>query len=268
VSLKLLGYTRVAIGVIFLVRTTPLLRLVPGLYENHGGPLYGWPEGALRVAVFGLVLPVLVVKALIVIRTVAAFLFTIGIATRAAGVVAVLAAYLVYAQEPFLLIFTLHGLYLATLLLSLTDATAFVALRPTPVRSLRSSVALLRAFVVSIYAWSAIAKLRPTWLDGTILRALYAEGVLTGPSALLATENAARATAIAIVLAEAALGPLLLAKRTRPLGILVACSFHAALEVAAHPDVFGWVMIALVVGAFVTSRPALCSDPTSRSSRQ
>jgi len=264
-SLRALGYARVAIGIIFLVRTTPLLHLVPGLFENHGGPLYGWPRGELRVAVLGLVLPVLAIKLLVIVRTLGALLFTLGIATRVAGVVAVLAAYLVYAQEPFLLIFTLHGLYLATLLLALTDATAFVALRPTAVRSPRTSVGLLRAFVVSIYAWSAIAKLRPTWLDGTILRALHAEGVILGPDALF-TASGARATAIAIVLAEAMLGPLLLLPRTRAIAIVLACAFHAALEVAAHPDVFGWVMVTLVVAAFVTSRSAAYSDRRSTSS--
>lgn len=255
-SLRPLGYARVAIGTIFLVRSTPLLRLVPGLFENHGGPLYGWPEGGLRVALFGLVLPVVVIKALIVVRTVAALLFTVGVATRVAGVVAVVAAYLVYAQEPFSLIFTLHALYLSMLLLAVSDATAVVALRPTQVRSPSSSVGLLRAFVVSIYAWSAIAKLRPGWLDGTALRALHEVGALTNVDWLFANEPRARTTAIAIVVAELTLGPLLIVRRTRAVAIVAACAFHGVLELAAHPDVFGWVMIALVAGSFTSRRPS------------
>lgn len=254
--MKPLGLARIAIGLLLLVRTTPLLRWFPGLFSHHGGPLYGWPEGGLRAAVFGLVLPTLVIKGLVIARTLAAVSFTLGVFTRASAIVVATAGYLVWAQEPFTLIFTLHVLYLATLLLGVGDAAAVLALRPAPMRSPSSSVTLLRAFVVSIYAWSAVAKLRGPWLDGTILRAEHAEGLLSGPLAdrLLASTGGARLTAWSVIGAELALGPLLCWRRTRAHAILAACALHAAFEVTAHPDVFGWVMVVLVAAAF-TSRP-------------
>ena len=163
-----LGALRIFVGALFLIRTTPLLYLVPGLRENHGGPLFGWPDGELRAGFAGVVLPVLAVEVLVVLRTVAAALFCAGIFARPAGIAAALLGYVVWSQEPFSFIFTLHTLYLSTALLALTDA-----------RSPRSSIALMRAFIVSIYAWSALGKLHHRWLDGSVLRTLRDSGYMS-----------------------------------------------------------------------------------------
>jgi hypothetical protein len=250
--LRRLGVARIAIGVLFLVRTTPLLFLFPGLVAHHGGPLFGWPSPGWDVAYAGLVLPRLVIEALCVIRTVSAALFTIGLATRPAGLVAAACGYAVYAQEPFTFIFTLHVLYLATALLAMTDARSAFALRPVPPESPRSSVLLVRAFLVSIYAWSAIGKMHASWLDGSTLEALYADGHAVGPiaDALFTRPHLRVAAAWGTVIVEAALGPLLLARRTRAAGVLVACILHALFEITLHPDVFGWVAVALLVVFF------------------
>lgn len=268
-QLRGLGAVRIAVGAIFLVRTTPLFYLFPSLVAYHGGPLLGWPAGGWRFAWANAVLPSIVVEFLCVARTVAAVLFTLGIGARAAGVVASLSAYAVYSQEPFAFIFTLHVLYLATLLLAIGDATGALALRPTPVASPRSSVLLIRAFVISIYAWSAIAKVRPQWLSGYTLLALHEDGAATGALAawLLATPASCRAVAWATLVVEASLPVLLWRPRTRPVGILVACALHAAFELTMHPDVFGWVMVALLTAFWPASRLGTSQLTFRRSAR-
>lgn len=255
-NVRALGWCRVAIGAIFLIRTTPLLGLLPGAYANLGGPLYGWPRGDLRAAVYGLLLPPAVVIALIVIRTLGAVAFMIGFHARVAGIVTSLAAYLVFAQEPFALIYTLHALYLSVFLLACTDATSIVAVRPTPMRAPESSVSLIRAFVMSIYGWSAFAKLRTDWASGATLSILYREGYATGPFARALIPNHARAAGLGTIVVELAIPLLLLMPRTRSVGILVACLFHAVLEITLHPDVSGWVMLALLVVFLPPSRRA------------
>lgn len=258
-TLTALGRVRVVVGAVFLLRTTPLIHALPGLYANHGGPLLGWPvEGRVEAAVFGLVLPATAIKALIVVRTLGGVLFLLGVFARPAGISAAIAAYLVYAQEPFALIFTLHVLYTSVLLLACTDAVAAVAIVPARARSPRSSLWLIRGFLASVYLWSGVAKLRPDWLAGRTLTALRANGYAEGWVAELALRTPARAMASAwsVALLELALPFLLFFRRTRFVGIAVACAMHGVFEVAMHPDVFGWVMVALLGAWFV-------DDPTS-----
>jgi Vitamin K-dependent gamma-carboxylase len=245
---RALGALRIAVGTIFLIRTTALLYLVPGLVEHHGGPLTGWPSPGWRIAWGGLVLADPIVKALCVVRTIAGVLFTLGMRARAAGVVAVGAAYLVYAQEPFAFIFTLHALFLSVLILSATDAVAGRALVSSLARSPSSSVWLVRAFVLSIYGFSALAKLRAPWLSGATLDALYRAGYLTGhvADALLGAPARAAASAVLTAALEAGLVPLLFFRRSRAVGVALACMMHATFELTAHPDVFGFLMVALL----------------------
>jgi hypothetical protein len=106
----------------------------------------------------------------------------------------------------------------------------------------------VRAFVASIYAWSAIAKMRAPWLDGTTLGALHAVHFLRGRLVDLATATGPTrvAASICVVVLELALGPLLLVRRTRALGLAAALAMHAFYEVSAHPDVIGLVMLSLL----------------------
>src|SRR5258706_3394402 len=162
-KIECLGTPRILGGTFFVIRPTPLFYLYPGLLKHPGGPFFGWPDPGWRVAYGDLVLPDPVIWSLVGIRTIAAALFTLGVWARPAGIVAAMAAYLVYAQEPFAFIFTLHVLYLSTFLLATTDAVSVVALVPSPLRSPESSLTLMRCFVASVYFWSAVAKMRGSW---------------------------------------------------------------------------------------------------------
>jgi hypothetical protein len=194
--------------------------------------------------------------ALCVFRTAAAVLFMLGLWTRTAGTVAAVAAFVVASQDAFGFKFTLYTLFAGTWLLAISGGGRHFALRLSPPGIAGSSPWLVHAFVASVYAWSGIAKLRVAWLTGETLRALYEGHYLTGTLAdvLFATLGRCRAAAWGVVVTELLLGPLLLVRRTRVAGLVLAVSMHAAYEWTAHPDVFGWVMIALLV-SFVGRAP-------------
>ena len=231
---------RIAIGAIFLLRPPPIPASLPLPFLAGVSPLLGWPDGNFHAPVALLRLPPIIVAALCVIRTIAALSFMLGISVRTAGLAAGICGYLVLAQDAFGYAQTLHLLFLSTILL----AIALPSSAPT------SGAKLIRYFVVSIYGWAALAKLRPDWLDGRTL-ALYHEdgglrGALAGP--FIATATARAATAWVTLGMELALGPLLLHPRTRRIAIAIAIPFHLGLELTAKPDLFSWLMIALLVG--------------------
>ena len=252
-SARFLGYSRAALGLVLLVRTTPLSRVLPWPVSHVVAHLLGWPEHGFRAAWGGLALPDGVVIALCTLRTVAAVLFTLGMWTRAAGTVAAVAALFVLSQDAFGFKFTLYTLFVGTLLLGVSGGGCRFALRPSP-PGIGPSPWLVRAFVASVYAWSAIAKLRGSWLSGETLRMLYQAHYLTGElaDALFSSLAGCRASAWGVVVAELLLGPMLLFRRTRLAGLMLAVGMHLAYEWTARPDVFGWVMAALLV-SFVGS---------------
>ena len=256
-TVRRLGTIRVLVGLLLLLRTTPIFYLVPGLLRHHGGPLLGWPDGELHAGYGGVALPTTVTKALVVLRMAGAVLFLLGVHARVAGVAVAILGYVVWSQEPFSFIFTLHTLYLATAILALTDAVASRALRPARVLSPATSLMLVRAFVLSIYAWSAIAKLRGSWLDGSVLRVLRDNGFATGfvARSVLATDAGLRLAAWLTPGLELSLVPLLAWRRTRAIGVALACVLHGIFEVSVHPDVFGWLLVSLLV-AFWPERRA------------
>jgi len=246
-SVRPLAWARIAVGGIFLLRSTPVIGLFDAGLGADVHPLLGWPDPA--VASFGLGLSPRVVAALCIVRTLGLVAFTLGAFTRAAGLAAVVAGYLVLYQAPFGFTATQHLLLQGTLLLSLADASSVLALRPARPRSPRTSAWMLRAFVASVYAWAAIAKLRGDWLDGRTLALFHEEHKLKGPLAdlLLGSSTRCAISGPAVALGELALGPLLLIPRTRPFGLALALAFHLGLEWMGHPDVIGWVMLALLV---------------------
>jgi hypothetical protein len=249
VNPRMLGYSRAALGAILVARTTPLSRLLPWPVSHVAAPLLGWPEHGFRAAWWGLSLPDAVVIALCALRTAAAVLFMLGVWTRAAGMAAAIAALVVLSQDAFGFKFTLYTLFVATGLLALSGGGRGFALRASPV-ALPGSRWLLPAFVASVYAWAGIAKLQAPWLSGETLRALHQAHYFASGLAddLFATLPRCRAAAWGVVVAELLLGPMLLVRRTRPAGLVLAVGMHAAYEWTAQPDVFGWVMIALLVG--------------------
>src|SRR5258706_10170175 len=115
-EVRALAWSRVVLGTLFLVRTTPLLAPLH-LKELRGtSPLLGWPDDRWHGSPT-LELPEGAVAALCVARTAAAIAFLLGVEARAAGLVAGVAGYLVLLQQPFAFMATLHLLYQGTILL-------------------------------------------------------------------------------------------------------------------------------------------------------
>jgi hypothetical protein len=253
-----LGWGRILLGVLFLLRTTPILQPLHLAFTTGTFPLLGWPSGEWEGSPIVRGVPAFFVAALCVIRTVATVLFTLGVFTPAAGLFAGVTGYLVLMQHPFALEATLHLLFQGAMLLAIGDAGAVLALRPSPLRNPASSIALIRIFVASIYFWAAFVKLRPDWLDGRTLALFHADGVLSGPLSdfVLATPLGCELIARTIVTTELSLPFLLLWSRTRRFAPFIALAMHAAIEFAAHPDLLGWEMGALLLCLWPPPRPS------------
>jgi hypothetical protein len=259
-NLAPLAWTRAGIGALILLRTTPLLTPLSLWFVPDTGPLLGWPAGA---AIREAALPPAMVAGLCLLRTAAALALMLGVRSEVAGIVAGVSGYVVMAQDPFSYAFTLHLLYQAAFLLALVDSATTFALRPRPACAPQTSIWLMRAWVASIYGWAGISKLRRDWVDGRTLALLHDEGTLRGPIAdwLLASVGSRAAVGTMVVVAELALGPLLLWPRTRKVGVAAAFAFHAGLEVTAHPDLLGWGMMVLLLAYL---EPAAASTGSQR----
>jgi len=231
-----LGWCRAAVGAIFLLRTTPLLVPLGLPFVSDATPLLGWPRDGWRVAAFGVVLPSALIAILCVARTIAAALFMLGVRARAAGIVAGACGYVVLARDALAFVNSLHLLYLATIVLAVAGSTA-------------SGVRLVRAFVVSIYVWSGVAKLNASWLGGEALALMHDDGFLRGAigDAIVASDARRIAVAWGVAIFELAIGPALLWRRSRAPALVAAFAFHAVIEDAMRPDVIGWAMAALLL---------------------
>jgi hypothetical protein len=247
-ELQPLGWSRIALGTLFIVRTTPIVHALHFPFAIAASPLLGWPDGRWTGSSWFALAPS-IIAFLCVLRTVAAAAFLLGIFARPAGLVAGAAGYLVLLQEPFGFVFTVHLLYLGTLLLALTDAASTLAIVPAKPLAPASGVLLIRLFLASVYAWSGIAKLRFDWLDGRTLALYMADGAFQTGAArtLLATPASRAACAMAVALTELALPVLLLVPRTRKAGLIAAFALHFVIELAARPDLLGWEMGALLL---------------------
>ena len=253
---RALALLRLTVGTFFLLRTTPIL--LPLGFRFAQAPLAGWPARGWHLAAFGLALPAWTVAALAILRTVAAASFLAGFHARKAGVIAAAFGWVVLAQDALAYVNSIHLLYLSTLLVALADSSAELALRPEPAASMRSSVWLLRALPMSVYAFAGLAKLNGEFLSGRALLAFREDGFVRGLIAPLACATPARAQAasVFVVIVELALPVLLALPRTRKLAVGIALVFHATLEVSMHPDVFGWLMIALLLPFVATDSGA------------
>lgn len=245
-----LAWSRIALGSLFLLRTTPLLAPLHLPYAVGTFPLLGWPSSAWHgSAVWGLGTPAPALAALCIIRTLAASSFTLGYLTTWSGVIAGVSGYYLLFQEPFGFNATLHLLFQGVMLLAATDAGAVLALRPERTRNVDSGKLLIRVFVASVYAWAAIVKLRGDWLDGRTLALFHENGALFGALAdcLLSTAWRRLFVARAIVATELALPFLLLLPFTRRWAPYLALSLHLGIELSARPDLLGWSMAALLL---------------------
>jgi hypothetical protein len=243
---------RIALGALFVVRTTALANLLPIPLAHVSGPLLGWPAAGFALAWGGLVLPPGIQIALCVVRTIAAASFMIGVRARVSGLVAGACGFVALSQDPLGFVFTLYVLFAATMVVALTDATTHLAVVPdraTGEAEGASSAQLVALFVASIYAYSAVAKLQGEWLSGRTLLALAEDGLVDGLFApLLVAHPALRAAAaIGVFLIELGLPVLLVIRRTRRSAIYLALALHATFELTAHPDVMGFVMATLLL---------------------
>jgi len=247
-DVRRLGWSRIAIGTLILLRTTPLLAPLEVPFLRSAYPLLGWPDGRWTVAT----LPPSAVALLCLLRTAAAVCFTIGYRSRAAGLLCGLSGLAILIDDPFQFNFTVFQLYLAAIVLALTDAGSALALFPTPARSPDSSRWLIRTFVASIYFWAGLYKLRPDWLDGRTLELLQHSGALTGrfTTLVLHSELLRRVAAWLVVALELSLAPALLIRHTRRFALLAAFAFHALLQLTAAPDFLGFGMCALLLACW------------------
>jgi hypothetical protein len=252
-----LAWSRLALGALFVIRTTPLVDWLRFPFSIAAYPLLGWPDG--RWAGTGLLtLAPSVTSALCILRTAAAILFLLGICTRPAGLAAGAAGYLVLIEQPFGFVSTIHLLYLGTMLLALTDAGSAYAVRPTRAVAPVSGVMLIRGFLASVYAWAGIAKMRPDWWDGRTLALYAADGAFPAwaTRTLLATSTSRALCATSVMAVELALPFALLLPRTRNVALFAAFALHAAIELAARPDLLGWEMAALLIALWPVSSGA------------
>jgi len=243
-----LGWSRALVGALILLRTTPLLASFDLPFLRNTWPLLGWPDGQWTVAW----LPPVAVALLCIVRTVAAVCFTIGYRARLAGLLCSLSGLSILIDDPFQFVFTVFQLYLAALVLSLTDAVGAFAISPAPVRFADSSRWLIRAFLASIYFWAGLYKLRADWLDGRTLELLQRSGALSGRllGMALHSELSRRVAAGLVVALELSLAPALLVRKTRRWALLAAFAFHAFLQLAAAPDFLGFGMCALLLACW------------------
>lgn len=252
-ELRPLGLARAAFGLVFLLRTTPVLAAFHPAFLTGSGWL-GWPDAGWHVA--ALELPRTVIELLVIARTAGALALMLGFHTRIAGLVAGIAGYLVLAQDPFGYFHHLHLLYLGAILFAVGDADAACAVRLVPARSPRSSLLLMRAFVASIYVWAAIGKLASEWGTGRALALFRESGALDRAlvGGLLATPVRCAIVEIAVITGELAIGAGLLWPRTRRVAFGAAIAMHLGLEIVAHVDSIGWQMLALLL-VFTRSAP-------------
>lgn len=248
-----LELARVGIGLIFLLRTTPLLVPLRLPLGADTVPLLGWPTREWTVAVAGLSMPSAVVAALCVIRTIAVLLFTCGVRVRAMGILAAAAGYLVLAQNRFAFINSLHVLFLATFILALTAAPAPVA----------SSVSLIRLFLASVYFWAGVAKVQYEWLSGHALEIQARAGSFAGPLGGWVDQTWLRSgAALAVPVVELTLAALLITDRRRH-AIVLALAFHVVIELTVNPDTLGWQMAALLIAIWPSPVSPLVFSRTS-----
>lgn len=250
---RALAVARIALGIVLVVRTTALANLVPTPLAHVRSLLFGWPEPGWPFAWWGVALPGELREVLCVVRTLAALAFLLGVRARVAGIIAGGCGLIALSQDPFGFIFTLHTLFLGTIVLALTSGTNHLALWPGPriesAEDVRSSERLVWVLVASVYAASAIAKLHGEWLTGGTLLALAEDGLLSPSLGHLVRDHAGLrlAAALSVVLVELALPAALFFPRSRTAGMICAIAFHGVVEIAMRPDVMGWVMCALLL---------------------
>jgi hypothetical protein len=253
---RALAAARIVVGALIVVRTTPLVSLLHHPLIDVPRVMIGWPSEGWAIPL-GSGLPEHLVEALCVLRTVLAIAFLLGLAPRAAGIGVGLVGLLVASNDVFASSHTFRLLYGSAIVLATCDCGAVWSVRRTAARDLDASASTVRAWLVSIYAWAAIAKISSGWISGTVLAFDAADGVFR-PWVLstLASPTLRVVAAVAVLASEALIAVLLAVPRATRVAVALAVTAQIAFELVAQPDVFGVVVITLLVVVLRTHPPA------------
>lgn len=267
---RAMSLLRIVLGPITLLHLEPFLRLAADgvVYSDRfTDPFFNWfPEMSRDLYVSSLWL-----------AAACCGLLTVGALTRAvAGYLASFVAYNVFLSTTH---FSHNRAFLVILLIGVTivptgrhfslDAWISQRWRGGRVESVPLwPIWLLRFEVCAVYLASATSKLvDPDWWSGTVLR------LRSEQSTELALDAGAPGWALdlavdetfqwffskAAVLTELAIVALLLRRRTRRAGVVLAIAFHLAIEVAFAVQVFTWAALAALL---------LWCDPTRAEQRR
>lgn len=256
---------RIGAGALVLLRTTDWTRdflpldhhaWVRGLehapwVEHVASPALASPLGPLVPALDHAASSLLVVT-----RTALAIALLLGVKPRTSALLLAIAGATLMAADRYRYLHHMHLLWVTCGLVALTPCGARFALWPERRDRVgrasdtvaRWPVQLLRAQALVVYASAALAKLAPSWLDGSALRTLGDAGLFTGPlfehgRALLGYSGLA-----AIVAAwELALVPLLASRRARVVGVVLALLLHVAIDAVTYVSTFGATMVLYLV---------------------
>jgi hypothetical protein len=128
----------------------------------------------------------------------------------------------------------------------LVASTLMLVLLPDAPRIDRSAVFVMRLLVAAVYTWAAIAKCDLDWLHGRVLQPWLAT---SRDVPLIGSYLSQRRTAVVLSWAglvfDAAVVPLLLWRRTRPLAYVAVIAFHVVTAILFPIGVFPWLMIGL-----------------------
>lgn len=109
-------------------------------------------------------------------------------------------------------------------------------------------VRLIVVELAVVYAWAAIAKLDPLWLDGTALRAQVGAPWARHLAAAIGWATAART----VVALELALAISLVVPRLRAVALVLGLVLHVVLDrLGLEIGRFSWILVAVYLGAVV-----------------
>lgn len=238
---------RIVVGVTILIRSTPLVASLHHPLLDVPPTLLGWPDEGWHVPL-GPALPSDVLRVLCVLRTIFAALFVLGVRPRVSGIGVGAIGLVVALDDVFASSHTFRLLYGSAIVLATTDCASTWALRSEPVVDVDGSAWTVRWWLVSIYAWAAIAKLNAGWLSGQALALDVRDGVLNAwPARAIADPNARVACAGSVVAIEIGLALALTSTRLRRAAVVVAALAQCVFELAVSPDLFG-LIIAVLLG--------------------
>lgn len=244
VDARALTVVRVGLATLVLLRTSDWTRAFFPM-DHHawvtGQEYHPAIEGVVEPAFHSGWLPAFpsgVVAALVLARTVLAVTLLVGFRSRTSAALLVLVGYALMAQDRFRFLHHLHLLWLLCGWMALAPS-GHLGIDRGPRRVPRWSVQLLRWQLLVVYVSAGLAKLRFDWLSGQTLESLARHGLLEG----WATRVPASALAPAVVVAELGIPLLLVAHRTRTVGVFAAFAFHASIEPAMMVSTFGALMM-------------------------